>query len=177
MSDIGSISNLAGANPALARAAPGARSMPPEPATIQNAVAQPLSTPQSAVTQSPTAGNAEWNRRTDPDSPQNSPQSGASPDRQQLADAVERLNQHLRESNTSLQFEVDDQYQEMVVRIVDQETKEVVRQIPSEKALALAKFFEEMEPGQGQGPPSGGASNGKASRRLRVEGWLLRAPA
>ena len=53
MSDIGSISNLAGANPALARAAPGARSTPPEPATVQQAVAQPLTAPQSAVTQSP----------------------------------------------------------------------------------------------------------------------------
>ena len=177
MSDIGSISNLAGANPALARAAPGARSTPPEPATVQQAVAQPLTAPQSAVTQSPTAGNAGWKRHTDPDGQQKNPQSGARLDRQQLTDIVEHLNQRLRDYNTNLQFEVDDKYHEMVVRIVDRETKEVVRQIPSEKALALAKFFEEMEAGQGQGPPGGGASNNKESGRLKAEGWLLRATA
>lgn len=177
MSDIGNISNLAGANPALARAAPGARSEPPEPATVQNAVAQPLTTPQSAVTQSPTAGNAEWRKNADPDSQrQNSPAQTA-PTRQQLADTLDHLNQRLRDYNTNLQFEVDDKYQEMVVRIVDRETQEVVRQIPSEQALALAKFFEEMETEQGQGSSSGNPANGKESGRLKAEGWLLQATA
>ncbi len=177
MSDIGNISNLAGTNPALVRAAPGARSTPPEPATVQSAVAQPLTTPQAAVTQSPTAGNAEWKRNTDTDGQQKNPQPGMAPDRQQLRDTMKHLNQRLRDYNTNLQFEVDDKYQEMVVRIVDRETKEVVRQIPSEKALALAKFFEEMEAEQGKGPPGGSPSNSKESGQLRAEGWLLQATA
>lgn len=175
MSDIGNISNLAGANPALAKVAPGARSMPPEPATVQQAVAQPLTTPQSAVTQSPATGKAEWQRNTDSNNQQQNSQPGVVPTRQQLTDTVEHLNQRLREYNTNLQFEVDDKYQEMVVRIVDRETQEVVRQIPSEKALALAKFFEEQETEQSQGSPGDGLSNGKESRRLKAEGWLLQA--
>ena len=175
MSDIGSISSLAGFNPALVRTAPGART-PPEPAAIQGAAAQPLTTPQSSVTQSPAAGNAEWKQNLGPDSQRQNSQAGAS-DREQLTGTVDQLNQKLRDYNTSLQFEVDDKYQEMVVRIVDRETKEVVRQIPSEEALALAKFFEDIEAEQAQGPPSGNPAKGKESGRLKVEGWLLRATA
>ncbi len=176
MSEIGSISSLAGANPALARTAPGARSTPPEPATVQSAVAQPLTTPQTTVTQSSSADNAEWKRQPDLNGQQKNSQAGAS-GRQQLTDSVDQLNQKLRDYNTNLQFEIDDKYQEMVVRIVDRETKEVVRQIPSEEALALAKFFEDMEAEQGQGPPGKSPAHGKESGRLKVEGWLLRATA
>ncbi len=177
MSDIGSISNLSGANPAPAKAPPGARSEPPAPAATQNAVAQPLTAPQSAVTQSLAAGNAEWQRPADSGGQQRGAQPGAQPDRQQLTDTVDHLNQRLRDYNTNLQFEVDDKYHEMVVRIVDRETKEVVRQIPSEKALAFAKFFEEMESEQSQGLPGGSSSGSKESGRLKAEGWLLQATA
>lgn len=133
-------------------------------------------TPHSAVIQSPTAGNAEWKRHYDSGDQQKNSQSVPA-DRQQLTGTVDQLNQKLRDYNTSLQFEVDDKYQEMVVRIVDRETKEVVRQIPSEEALALAKFFEEMEAEQGQASPGKNPSAGKESGRLKVEGWLLRATA
>lgn len=172
MSDIGTISNLAGANPVLARAAPGARSEPPAPTTIQNAVAQPLTTPQAAVTQSPAAGSAEWQRHADPDNQRHDASSTSA--RQQLADTLDHVNQRLREYNTNLQFAMDDQYQEMVVRIVDRKTQEVVRQIPSEKALAFAKFFEEMEDQQQH---QTGSASSKDSKRLQAEGWLLQATA
>ncbi|MBZ4194403.1 MAG: hypothetical protein LAE24_08855, partial [Candidatus Contendobacter sp.] len=66
MSDIGTISNLAGANPVSARPTTGARSEPPPPATVQNAVGQPLTTAQSSVTQSPASAGAERKRNTDP---------------------------------------------------------------------------------------------------------------
>ena len=61
----------------------------------------------------------------------------------------------------------------MVVQIVDRETKEVVRQIPSEKALALAKFFKEMEDNQ----KTERSAAGKDSKRLKMEGQLLQAIA
>ncbi|MFZ4792111.1 MAG: flagellar protein FlaG [Candidatus Competibacteraceae bacterium] len=164
MSDIGSISNLAGANPVLARPAPGARSeQPPAPATVQDAVSPPLTTPQSSVTQLPRSGGAEWQGNANPDGQQ---KNSATPTRQQLTDTLDDLNQRLGEYNTNLQFEVDDQYQEMVVRIVDRETKEVVRQIPSEKAMAFARFFKELESHQSRPVPTGG----KDSKGIKAEG-------
>jgi len=176
MSDIGTISNLAGANPASARAAPGVRSEPPEPATVQSAVGHLLTTPQAAVTQAPTAGNAEWQQSTNPDGQQKNSPSQATAARQQLAGTLDRLNQSLREYNTNLQFEMDDQYQQVVVRIIDRETKEVIRQIPSEKAMAFAKFFKELADNQkNQAAPSGTGS--KDAKRLQAEGWLLQVTA
>lgn len=177
MSDIGTISNLAGANPASARPAPGERSASPEPASLQSAVGRPLTTPQTAVTQAPTTSNAAWQQSTNPDGQQKNSPSQATPTREQLAGTLDQLNQRLNEYNTNLQFEMDDQYQQMVVRIVDRETKDVIRQIPSEKAMAFAKFFRDMDDHQ-QNPaaPAGGAST-KEKKRLEAEGWLLRATA
>ena len=172
MSDIGTISNLAGANPASGRAAPSARPEPPEPANVQTAVGQTLTTAQSSVTQSPTSAGAEWKRNADPDGRQPT-QSGPAPTREQLTDTVKDINQRLSEYNTNLQFEIDDQSREMVVRIVDRETKEVVRQIPSEKALAVAKFFKEMEDTQ----KTERSNAGKDNKRIKAEGLLLQAIA
>lgn len=173
MSDIGTISNLAGANPVSARPATGTRSEPPPPATVQSAVGRPLTTAQSSVAQSPASAGTERKRNADPDGHQPNSQSGPAPTRQQLTETVQDLNQSLREYNTRLQFEIDDQSQQMVVQIVDRETKEVIRQIPSEKALALAKFFKEMEDNQ----LTERSSSGKDGKQIKVEGLLLQVIA
>lgn len=175
MSDIGSLNSLTGSNALLSRGPSGPRAAPHEPAAMQSAVAQPLTAPQSAVTQSPTAGNAEWQRRAESTNPQQKPQDAAA--RRQLNETLDHLNQRLRQHDTQLRFEVDDQYQQMVVRIVDQQTKEVVRQIPSEQALALAKFFDEQEIQNSQVPSGEYPLGVKEGGRLKVEGWLLRATA
>ena len=173
MSYIGAINNLAGANPMSVKSAPGTRSELPEPATVQTAVGQPLTTAQSSVTQSPASAGAERKRNADPDGRQPNPPSNSAPSRQQLTETVNDLNRHLSGYGTNLQFEIDDQLQQMVVRIVDQETKEVVRQIPSEKALALAKFFKEMKDNQ----QTERSATGKDGKRLKMEGQLLQAIA
>lgn len=174
MSDITSLNNMAGANPALAKPAPGARTAP-EPPTVQNAVAQPLNTAQSAVTQSPTSGQAEWKRKTDPDG-QHSPASGAVSTQQQMDQTVNQLNQRMSEYHTNLQFEMDRTYQQVVVRIVDRETKEVVRQIPSETALALAKFFDDLAATRSHSRSSY-SSDSNDSQPLNAEGLLLQVTA
>lgn len=176
---ISSINPLTGANPALARDPASVRPTPPEPATVENAVAQPLSTPQSAVNQSPNTGNAEWQRSANPDSQQQNLQAGAAIDRDQLTQILEQLNQSLDRYETNLQFDIDDKYETMVVRIVDRQTKEVVRQIPPEKALAVAQFFKELETEQRRSSPKGDATDSKDSNRFKAErlGLLLQATA
>lgn len=175
MADFSTIGNLASGG----NSAPAARPAPPEPVTIQQAVGQPLGSPQSAVTQSPKSGDAEWQRNADPQaSKAQEPTSQTEATRKHLTETIDHLNRRLNDYNTNLQFQIDDKYQQVVIRIVDRETKEVVRQIPSEKALAFAKFFEELEAEQGQGPPGGASSpSSKESGRLKAEGWLLRATA
>jgi flagellar protein FlaG len=173
MTDLGHLSNLAGAHSALARSAPAAT---PASATVQNAVSPPLVAPQNAVTQPPTAGNAEWQRRSNSDGQQPRP-AAAMRDREPLAATLDHLNRRLGEYQTNLRFDMDDQYQQIVVRIVDRETQEVVRQIPAESAMALAKAFAELEATNLRAPASASPADSQGNSPLQVEGWLLRATA
>jgi len=61
---------------------------------------------------------------------------------QQLAAAVEHLNNKVQDLNRNLEFSIDQDSGELVVKVVDAQTHEVIRQIPSQEALALAKDIE-----------------------------------
>ena len=70
----------------------------------------------------------------------NSQQQQASPDlAKQLQDSVKQLNNTASLYNSNLQFSVDKDTGTTVVKVVDTETKQVIRQIPSEEALRIAK--------------------------------------
>ncbi|SDL94788.1 flagellar protein FlaG [Janthinobacterium sp. OK676] len=69
-------------------------------------------------------------------------QASKEPSREQLDKAVSDLNQSSQMKTQGLEFSVDEDSQRTVVKVIDQETKEVLRQIPSKEALALAKTFD-----------------------------------
>jgi len=58
---------------------------------------------------------------------------------QAVQESVEKLNEFIRPYVTSLQFSVDKDLGKVVVKIMDSETKEVIKQIPSEDVLELTK--------------------------------------
>lgn len=64
--------------------------------------------------------------------------------REQVKDAVKEINQAMRANDQSLEFSIDEDSRETIVKIVDQGTKEVVRQIPSAEALEIAKSLDKM---------------------------------
>jgi flagellar protein FlaG len=66
---------------------------------------------------------------------------------------VEELNQNAQSIRRSLRFDVDDDTGITVITVRDRETDEVIRQIPSEELLALARYF--AEAGEGQGDSKG----------------------
>lgn len=63
--------------------------------------------------------------------------------------AADQGNSLLQAVTRNLQFKVDDSTQELVVKIVDSETGDVVRQIPSEEMLAFIRRLQELEGHQG----------------------------
>jgi uncharacterized FlaG/YvyC family protein len=147
MSDIGSLgSQLANASNA-GQAKANVRPESPPPLTIQNAVAQTLNTPQTAVMQSPTGGNAEWRREANPDGRGGNAQAQEenAPPRKQLDAFLECLNQLMRRHDTHLQFEVVGSNTDWRIRIVDQNTHELVRWISWEETRAFALALEELE--------------------------------
>ena len=63
---------------------------------------------------------------------------------EQLSGAVNQLNGYMEETHRSLRFSIDDDSGRTVVRVVDTENDEVIRQIPSEEMLALIRHFNEV---------------------------------
>ena len=66
--------------------------------------------------------------------------------REQLDDAVSQLNDFVQTVQRDLQFEVDNDLGQTIVKVVDQSTREVIRQIPDEVALRLAENLQQDEP-------------------------------
>ncbi|MBI1911699.1 MAG: flagellar protein FlaG [Deltaproteobacteria bacterium] len=50
----------------------------------------------------------------------------------------------LKRLNTELRFEVDKDTKDLVIKIIDPETKEIIRQIPSEELLAIRSRMKEL---------------------------------
>jgi len=60
-----------------------------------------------------------------------------------VAAAVRRLNELMAERQRNLSFHVDEGSGRMVITVLDAATSEVVRQIPSDEVLALARALED----------------------------------
>lgn len=61
-----------------------------------------------------------------------------------LQQAVSELNQHIQNIERDLFFSVDDSSGRTVVRVVNSETEEVIRQIPSEEVLRISRSIHEQ---------------------------------
>ena len=66
--------------------------------------------------------------------------------REGLDQAVSQLNDFVQNVQRDLQFEVDNDMGQTIVKVVDQQTQEVIRQIPDEVALRLAEKLQQDEP-------------------------------
>ena len=78
------------------------------------------------------------------EAPGTPPASREQPSREQVDDAVRKINEGMAATLQSLEFAIDDDSKEIVVKIIDQGTREVVRQIPSVEALEIAKSIDKM---------------------------------
>ncbi len=67
-------------------------------------------------------------------------------ERQERAEALQQkvteLNDHMQNFNRSLQFSVDETSGDTIVRVIDSDTEEVIRQIPSEDLLDIRNAAE-----------------------------------
>ncbi|WP_456383097.1 flagellar protein FlaG [Persephonella sp.] len=61
-----------------------------------------------------------------------------------LKEAINNLNKKLEMLNSQLKVETDEDTGMRVIKIVDKETNEVIRQIPPEVMLKIAKYLDEV---------------------------------
>lgn len=59
--------------------------------------------------------------------------------------AIKELNDYIKSASASIQFSLDEDSGRTIVKMVDIETNEVVRQMPSEEALAISKALDRLQ--------------------------------
>ena len=67
------------------------------------------------------------------------------PDPAQLDAAREAANEALARIGSELAFEFDDELNRVIAKLIDRKTREVIRQVPSEAVLAIARALAEGE--------------------------------
>ncbi|MFZ3001682.1 MAG: flagellar protein FlaG [Undibacterium umbellatum] len=72
-------------------------------------------------------------------------QSSKAASADEINKAVAEINKSVQVSSQNLEFSVDNDAKEVVVKIVDQQTKQVIRQIPTEEALEIAKSLDKLQ--------------------------------
>jgi len=60
----------------------------------------------------------------------------------QVAAAAQQLNDYMKQHSIGLRFSIDSDTHEIIVKVVNKQTGKMIRQIPSEEALKIAKSFE-----------------------------------
>lgn len=65
--------------------------------------------------------------------------------REQVNQAVEAINKTIQSASQNLEFSVDGDTSGVVVKVVDQQTRQVLRQIPTEEALEIAKSLDKLQ--------------------------------
>jgi flagellar protein FlaG len=65
--------------------------------------------------------------------------------RETVKQATEMINKAIQSLSRNLMFTVDEESKENVVKVMDMETGEVIRQIPSEETLAIAKALDKFQ--------------------------------
>lgn len=72
-------------------------------------------------------------------------ESAPQPPQNSIEEAVKKVNEFVNPINNSLSFNIDEESGQTVIKVIDLTTKEVIRQIPSEEMLAIAKALDTMK--------------------------------
>src|SRR5690606_13753448 len=107
---------------------------------IGNSNAKPVPRTDSQPATVAATGNAA--RPVQSPSPVQTPAAVQQPDPAQLSQALQSINKALQTSSSNLEFSVDDDTDRTIVKVVDQQTGDVIRQMPSAEALEIAKALD-----------------------------------
>jgi flagellar protein FlaG len=72
-------------------------------------------------------------------------QSAKTPSMDEVNEAVKQLNNAMKTMSQGLEFSVDHDVDKIVVKVVDQQTQEVLRQMPTQEALEIAKAMDRVQ--------------------------------
>jgi flagellar protein FlaG len=64
---------------------------------------------------------------------------------EELKKAVNAVNKSLDSRSQAIEFSIDDTDKRPIIKVVDQQTKEVIRQIPTEEMLDIARALDKAQ--------------------------------
>lgn len=74
-------------------------------------------------------------------------QKATQPTAAQLKDAVDSLNEAMKQHNSNVEFSIDKDTRQTVIKVVESQTGQVIRQFPSEEILAVSRAIDQMQQG------------------------------
>lgn len=72
-------------------------------------------------------------------------QPNAAPSQSQVDQALHSINKALQTLAPNLEFTQDEDSKRTIVKVVDQQTKEVIRQMPSVEAVEISKAMDKLQ--------------------------------
>lgn len=72
-------------------------------------------------------------------------QQPAAPTHAQIQSAVDNINHAMRQSNAGVEFSIDQESKRTVIKVVDSQTQQIIRQFPSEEVLCIAHAIDQMQ--------------------------------
>lgn len=70
--------------------------------------------------------------------------SAPAPSMDQVKQAVQDINKSMQSLSQGLEFSIDADSKQTIVKVIDPQTKEVIRQMPSQEALEIAKTLDQV---------------------------------
>ena len=64
---------------------------------------------------------------------------------EKLRSAVEKIQEFVSSTASDIRFSIDEDSGQTVVKVIDRETQEVIRQIPSQEMLDLAQALDKLQ--------------------------------
>lgn len=112
----------------------------PDVAVLAHATASAtLDLPQTAV---PPVAEAQAAQATNAQAHGN-----AQPGDAQLKAAIDKMNQAMQQSNINLEFSIDRDSHRTLVKVVDSQTGETIKQFPSKEVLAISQAIDQFQKG------------------------------
>lgn len=111
--------------------------------TAVSTIQAPVAVDRLAVSVAAVPGSAQATAISAVPQPSESVATDVAAQPAQLAQAVDDLNKRFKDSQTSLRFSIDDDSGVTVVSVVDADDGTVLRQMPTEEALRVAKALDQ----------------------------------
>lgn len=110
---------------------PTAASLPPQGNPVLRSATPEPQKPAETKTKAPESAQA--------------PSPAQQPDREKVETATRSVREFVQPVNSNLEFSIVEDTGQLVVKIIDRSTKELIRQMPSEEMLAIAKALDNIK--------------------------------